>query len=74
MIDGPAVYYAPDGIHKAPVGQRIADIHDMNARTFAPRIVDRAVVNHERLTAELMTVGISEYTRLLDLAGAKETL
>lgn len=71
MIDGPAVYYAPEGIGTVK-GSRIADVHDMNARTFVPRLVDRAVVNHERLTGELMTVGISEYTRLLDLTGAKE--
>jgi len=71
MIDGPAVYYAPDGIHKAPQGPRIADVYDHAVATFLPRVVERNVVNHERLEAELMTVGISEYKRLLDLTGAQ---
>lgn len=71
MIDGPAVYYAPEGIHKAPQGQRIADVYDHAVAAFLPRVVERNVVNHERLEAELMTVGISEYTRLLALTGAQ---
>lgn len=71
MIDGPAVYYAPEGIHKAPQGPRIADVYDHAVATFLPRVVERNVVNHERLEAELMTVGISEYKRLLDLTGAQ---
>lgn len=62
MIDGPEVYYAPEGIHKAPAGTRIADIYDLPTMTFTPRLVGRSVVPFERLTADVMTIPIVEFT------------
>jgi hypothetical protein len=72
MIDGPAVYYAPEGIHKAPVGTRIADIYDPPVVAFNPRVVAKNVVPFERLTPDMMTIPIAEYMDLIKPV-AKET-
>lgn len=61
MIDGPAVYYAPEGIHKAPVGQRIADIYNPAVGLFQPTLVDRAVVPFERIGPEVMTIPVVDF-------------
>jgi hypothetical protein len=61
MIDGPAVYYAPDGIHKAPVGHRIADIYNPAVGLFQPTLVDRAVVPFERIGPEVMTIPVADF-------------
>ena len=61
MIDGPAVYYAPDGIHKAPQGPRIADIYNPAVGLFQPALVDGPVVPFERIAADVMTIPLAEF-------------